>query len=64
MKGFFKKGFIPKGKDEVKKVEEEPETISNSLVSILEMSWIAMLLQVNKYLAKLTFLKIDRGCIS
>lgn len=44
MKGFFKKGFIPKGKDEVKKVEEEPETISNSLVSILEMSWIAMLL--------------------
>ena len=64
MKGFFKKGFIPKGKDEVKKVEEEPETISNSLVSILEMSLIAMLLQVNKYSAKLTLLKIDRGCIS
>ena len=63
MKGFFKKGFIPKGKDEVKKAEE-PETISNSLVSILEMSLIAMLLQVNKYSAKLTLLKIDRGCIS
>ncbi len=26
---------MPKGKDEVKKVEEEPETISNSLVSII-----------------------------
>ena len=35
MKGSFKKGFVPKGKDEVKKVEEEPETISNSLVPII-----------------------------
>ena len=35
MKGSFKKGFVPKGKGEVKKVEEEPETISNSLVPII-----------------------------
>lgn len=35
MKGYFKKGFVPKGKDEVKKVEEESETISNSLVPII-----------------------------
>lgn len=35
MKGSFKKGFVPKGKDEVKKVEEKPETISNSLVPII-----------------------------
>jgi hypothetical protein len=35
MKGSFKKGFVPKGKDEVKKVEDEPETISNSLVPII-----------------------------
>lgn len=26
---------MPKGKDEAKKVEEEPETISNSLVLII-----------------------------
>lgn len=35
MKGSFKKGFVPKGKDEVKKLYEEPETISNSLVPII-----------------------------
>lgn len=31
MKGSFKKGFVPKWKDDVKKVDEESETISNSL---------------------------------
>ena len=35
MKGSFKKGFVPKGKDDVKKLDEEPETISNSLVPII-----------------------------
>ena len=35
MKGSFKKGFVPKGKDDVKKVDEEPEKISNSLVPII-----------------------------
>lgn len=48
MKGSFKKGFVPKGKDEVKKIEEEPETISNSLVPIIsreEMDWTPPLLQ-------------------
>lgn len=48
MKGSFKKGFAPKGKDEVKKVEEEPETISNSLIPIIsreEMDWTPPLLQ-------------------
>lgn len=35
MKGSFKNGFAPKGKDEVKKLDEEPETISSSLVPII-----------------------------
>lgn len=35
MKGSFKKGFVPKGKDEVKKLDEQPETISSSLVPII-----------------------------
>lgn len=35
MKGSFKKGFVPKGKDDVKKLDEEPETISSSLVPII-----------------------------
>ena len=35
MKGSFKKGFVPKGKDDVKKIDEEPEKISNSLVPII-----------------------------
>lgn len=35
MKGSFKNGFAPKGKDEVKKIDEQPETISSSLVPII-----------------------------
>lgn len=52
MKGSFKKGLIPKGKDEVKKVEEEPGTISNSLVPIVEMKLIAMLLSFQRNFAQ------------